>query len=86
MSVRKPPDRIINPSNQPDTHIEKRHGVRTRRQLVHEQQATARRSPAPVIKIGDADVLLGKGIRQINLTGAGVVVTVLGDTATVTIA
>lgn len=85
MSVRKPTERIINPSNQPDTHIERRHGVKTRRELVLEQRASARRLPAPVIRIGDNSVLLGKNIRTIQLTGAGVTVTVLGSVATVTI-
>lgn len=78
-------ERLIAPSNQPDTHIEQRHGVKTRRQITLNQDAVARRVPRAVISFGNGSVVLGPNVRRVNFTGAGVTVTVVGDLATVVI-
>lgn len=77
--------RIIEPDNQPDTHINSRYGVRTRREIVSAQEHDGRGRTQPAVNVGDGNVVLGQHVRTINFTGAGVTVTILGSVATVDI-
>lgn len=78
-------DRIIDPHQQPDAHVDQRHGVITRRALDREQKARAKRPIPDGVAIGNGSVILGPNVRVINIVGAGVTVTVTGDVATITI-
>lgn len=78
-------DRIIDPNQQPDAHVDRQHGVITRRALKQTQEATARRQVPPGVAIGNGSVILGSNVRVINIVGAGATVTITGDVATITI-
>ena len=78
-------ERIVDPASLTDRHIERRHGVKSRRELTQDQERANRHGSPQTIVVGDGDVILGPHIRKLVFTGAGVTVTVLGDTATIDI-
>lgn len=79
------PDRIIDPSMQPDTYVDHRHGVKTRRELTDDQTATARRPIPSGVAIGNGTAIIASNVRIIHFTGLGVTISVIGDVATINI-
>lgn len=78
-------ERMVDPASLTDRHIERRHGVKSRKELTQDQERAERHGSPQTIVVGNGTVVLGPHIRQVNFTGAGVTVTVVGDTATIDI-
>lgn len=79
------PPRVINPDAQPDAHVDRRHGVVSRRALAQGQTANQRRALPPGIAIGNGSVVQTDAIKLLHVRGSGASLSVTGDVATLTI-